>query len=82
VLEVSSPGVDRPLVEPRHWRRAIGRLVACETAMGRVTGRLKAVDDSAVTLDVAGGVRRIAWPELHRGKVQVEFSHGADEGGE
>jgi ribosome maturation factor RimP len=26
-LEVSSPGVDRPLTEPRHWRRAIGRLV-------------------------------------------------------
>ncbi len=27
VLEVSSPGVDRPLTEPRHWRRARGRLV-------------------------------------------------------
>src|SRR5690349_2133827 len=27
VLEVSSPGVDRPLTEPRHWRRALGRLV-------------------------------------------------------
>jgi ribosome maturation factor RimP len=26
-LEVSSPGVDRPLTEPRHWRRAAGRLV-------------------------------------------------------
>jgi len=27
VLEVTSPGVDRPLTEPRHWRRAVGRLV-------------------------------------------------------
>jgi ribosome maturation factor RimP len=26
-LEVSSPGVDRPLTQPRHWRRAVGRLV-------------------------------------------------------
>src|SRR3954465_3991900 len=26
-LEVTSPGVDRPLTEPRHWRRAAGRLV-------------------------------------------------------
>ena len=26
-LEVSSPGVDRPLTEPRHWRHAVGRLV-------------------------------------------------------
>ena len=27
VLEVTSPGVDRPLTQPRHWRRAVGRLV-------------------------------------------------------
>jgi ribosome maturation factor RimP len=27
-LEVSSPGVDRPLTEPKHWRRAVGRLVS------------------------------------------------------
>jgi ribosome maturation factor RimP len=31
-LEVSSPGVDRPLTEPRHWRRAIGRLVRAPLA--------------------------------------------------
>lgn len=31
-LEVSSPGVDRPLTEPRHWRRAAGRLVAAPLA--------------------------------------------------
>lgn len=32
VLEVSSPGVDRPLTEPRHWRRNVGRLVAVTVA--------------------------------------------------
>src|SRR5690606_10192619 len=40
VLEVSSPGVDRPLTEPRHWRRNVGRLVAVTVAgEGQVTGR-------------------------------------------
>jgi ribosome maturation factor RimP len=41
-LEVSSPGVDRPLTEPRHWRRAIGRLVAVP-----LTGGLPAMAGSA-----------------------------------
>ncbi len=31
-LEVSSPGVDRPLTDPRHWRRAVGRLVTAPLA--------------------------------------------------
>src|ERR1700728_1766672 len=42
-LEVSSPGVDRPLTEPRHWRRARGRLVRVEvTGEGPVEGRVVA----------------------------------------
>ncbi|MDQ1643253.1 MAG: ribosome maturation factor RimP [Actinomycetota bacterium] len=75
VLEVTSPGVDRPLTEPRHWRRARSRLVearlADETA---VTGRLVEADDQGVLLDVDGAQRRIPWPELATGRVQVEFN--------
>jgi len=77
VLEVTSPGVDRPLTEPRHWRRATGRLVKADlkdgtSAEGRVTG----ADDSGVELD---GTRRLGFEELVRGRVQVEFSRsGAD----
>lgn len=78
VLEVSSPGVDRPLNEPRHWRRATGRLVRVGLADGHtVTGRVSAVDEQGVTLDVdAGGVstpQRMLWAELGEGHVQVEF---------
>ena len=40
-LEVTSPGVDRPLTEPRHWRRAVGRLVSVDVREGgRLTGRV------------------------------------------
>ncbi|TYK48238.1 ribosome maturation factor RimP [Actinomadura decatromicini] len=53
VLEVSSPGVDRPLTEPRHWRRAVGRLVVAPlTEGGQIEGRVVAADDTAVEIDV------------------------------
>lgn len=54
VLEVTSPGVDRPLTEPRHWRRAVGRLVVAPlTEGGQVEGRVVAADDEAVEIEVA-----------------------------
>ena len=81
VLEVSSPGVDRPLTEPRHWRRAAGRLVAVDVGGHPVTGRVVAVDDAGVRLDVDGHERPAAWAELGRGRVQVEFNRtGSGEG--
>ncbi|GLW62725.1 hypothetical protein Arub01_09690 [Actinomadura rubrobrunea] len=53
VLEVTSPGVDRPLTEPRHWRRAAGRLVVAPlTSGGRIEGRVVSADDEAVVIDV------------------------------
>jgi ribosome maturation factor RimP len=53
VLEVTSPGVDRPLTEPRHWRRSVGRLVVAPLAEGgQIEGRVVAADDAAVEIDV------------------------------
>jgi ribosome maturation factor RimP len=95
VLEVTSPGVDRPLSEPRHWRRNVGRLVTvpvgpaggAEEVIGRITG----VEDAGVTLAVEarskpGAKKRpatprlVRWAELGAGRVQVEF--GRSEPGE
>jgi len=70
VLEVTSPGVDRPLTELRHWRRNVGRLV--ET--GEVKGRIQNVTDDSVTLEVNGEDRTIAFTELGTGKIVLEFS--------
>ena len=74
VLEVSSPGVDRPLTEPRHWRRARGRLVTVDVGDTALTGRVLDASDAGVTLDVSGQQREIAWQQLGRGRVQVEFN--------
>ena len=73
-LEVSSPGVDRPLTEPRHWRRGVGRLVKVKVAgEGTVEGRILAADADGVTLELAKGERRFELGELGAGAIQIEF---------
>src|SRR4051794_2559490 len=80
VLEVSSPGVDRPLVEPRHWRRAAGRLVQVDVDGRSLIGRVGLVDDAGVTLELDGSeARTVRWTDLGRGKVQVEFNRAEKE---
>ena len=87
-LEVSSPGVDRPLTEPRHWRRARGRLVRVKvkgagegstvSGEGFVEGRVLAADADGVTLGLAGGERRFPYADMGAGSVQVEFGRIPD----
>jgi ribosome maturation factor RimP len=93
VLEVTSPGVDRPLTEQRHWRRNVGRLVAVPVGPAgnaeQVTGRLTAVDGDGVTLAVEppgkpgakkrpATPRQVPWDQLGAGRVQVEFGRADD----
>ena len=82
-LEVSSPGVDRPLTLPRHWRRNVGRLVAVTLLDGSgVTGRITSVDDAQVVVEVAvkgrTRTRTVALADVRRAVVEVEFSRPAD----
>lgn len=75
VLEVTSPGVDRPLTERRHWSRARGRLVlAALSGGGEVTGRVVDVSDEGVLLRVGDDESALAWERLGRGTVQVELN--------
>ena len=78
VLEVSSPGVDRPLTTARHWRRAVGRLVVADLTDGTsVKGRVSGAEETTVLLDVEGAQRSLDLAELTRGVVQLEFSRPA-----
>ena len=75
-LEVTSPGVDRPLTAPRHWRRAHLRLVAVRTHDGAtLTGRVGAAGDDAVELLVAGVRRPLSYADVAHAAVEVEFNH-------
>jgi ribosome maturation factor RimP len=79
VLEVGSPGVDRPLTQPRHWRRAVGHLVQATMADGAsVTGRVLVVDEGGAILDVPGGDHRVDFGSVVRAKVEVEFRRAGD----
>jgi ribosome maturation factor RimP len=73
-LEVSSPGTDRPLTLPRHWRRNVGRLVKVTVEDRSVVGRVTAADETGVELDVEGQPRRLAYSDLGPGRVQIEFN--------
>jgi len=80
-LEVTSRGVDRPLTAPRHWRRNHDRLVRVDLSDGsQVTGRVGSSDDEGVTLDVSGTDRRVAYAEVAKALVQIEFNRKSEEG--
>jgi ribosome maturation factor RimP len=80
-LEVSSPGVDRPLTQPRHWRRAVGRLVRVPPpsrdddgpSAGPIEGRVIAAGDRGIILEADGDQRELDYADLGPGRVQVEF---------
>ncbi|MFD9408376.1 ribosome maturation factor RimP [Streptomyces sp. NPDC059989] len=81
VLEVSSPGADRPLTEHRHYVRAIGRLVKFQlTESGELIARILDVDDEGLDLEVPGvkgrkaTARRIAFTDIAKARVEIEFS--------
>ncbi|MEU4289516.1 ribosome maturation factor RimP [Kribbella sp. NPDC026596] len=77
-LEVSSPGVDRPLTLPRHWRRNVSRLVAVTlTAGGKLTGRIKSASEEAAELDVDGTRQTVAYADVAKAKIQIEFNRAA-----
>jgi ribosome maturation factor RimP len=77
-LEVSSPGVDRPLTLPRHWRRNVGRLVKVKSGERALTARISSVDDLGVTMDTDGRAVTVPFAELGPGRVQIEFTRLAD----
>ena len=79
-LEVSSPGVGRPLTEPRHFRRNVGRLVTATSGAGEVTGRIAGASATEVNLDVPATktsparTETLPYAAVERAVVQVEFA--------
>ncbi|MEV3934182.1 MULTISPECIES: ribosome maturation factor RimP [unclassified Streptomyces] len=81
VLEVSSPGADRPLTEHRHYVRATGRLARLTLSEGgELVARILGVDDEGLDLEVPGvkgrkpTARRVTFDEIARARVEIEFN--------
>lgn len=74
-LEVTSPGTDRPLTLPRHWRRNKGRLVKVTGEDGEsFIGRIVASDEERATIDIAGQEREIGFADVSKARIEIEFN--------
>lgn len=76
VLEVSSPGLERPLRWPRHWARFVGREVQATVAgLGRVRARIIAVPDEAtVVLQPEGAApRSVPFTGIRDARLAVDW---------
>nr|WP_306987569.1 ribosome maturation factor RimP [Arthrobacter silviterrae] len=85
-LEISSPGATRPLTEPRHWRRALGRMVKVNASdRDNLVGRILAVEPDGVILrpelPVKKGMKpkqgepeKVLFSVIRRGVVEIEFA--------
>jgi ribosome maturation factor RimP len=82
-LEVTSPGVDRPLTQPRHFAKNVDRLLKIIKLDGsEVTGRILSNTDHDVTLTVAvkkeTTEQTISLSEIKRAVVEIEFNRKDD----
>jgi ribosome maturation factor RimP len=83
-LEVTSPGIGRPLTEPRHFQRNVGRLVSLQGEAVRATGRITRAGRTDVTIEVPGAkgtparTETIPYAGLDRAAVEVEFARHDD----
>jgi ribosome maturation factor RimP len=69
-LEVTSPGLDRPLTKPRHWRKNIDRLVKVVLLDGKeIKGRIKSASENSATVDES----EINFADIKRASLEVEF---------
>jgi ribosome maturation factor RimP len=74
-LEVTSPGVDRPLVKVYQWKKNLGRLISIVKVDGeKLIGRLKSLDLDSALLEVKSGEVSILFSEIKRATVEIEFN--------
>jgi ribosome maturation factor RimP len=69
-LEVTSPGLDRPLTKPRHWRKNLDRLVKIIMTSGQeITGRIGEVTETTVLVDS----EKVSYEDIKRAVLEIEF---------
>jgi ribosome maturation factor RimP len=74
-LEVTTPGIDRPLTLERHWKKNIGRLVKITPKVGeKYIGRITAVSGEKITLEMKDEERGIDLGDISRAQIEVEFN--------
>ena len=85
-LEVSSPGLERPLRKPEHYRRAIGSTVSVKTRAAdgstqRRQGALTDADDTGFILEIDGAGERVEYADVTQARTVFEWGPAAKPGG-
>jgi ribosome maturation factor RimP len=74
-LEVTSPGIDRPLTLARHWTRNIHRLVKVKYHDGNsITGRIGSAALDRAVVEVAGETREVRYADVAMARIEIEFN--------
>ncbi|MEN9542711.1 MAG: hypothetical protein RL239_364 [Actinomycetota bacterium] len=74
-LEVTTPGIDKPLVLPRHWKKNIGRLVKITPKQGeKYVARIKGFADDQVTLELKNEILVLSLNDVAKAQIEVEFN--------
>ncbi len=74
-LEVTTPGIDKPLVLPRHWKKNIGRLVKITPKQGeKYVARIKGFSDDQVTLELKNEILVLSLNDVAKAQIEVEFN--------
>ena len=84
-LEVSSPGIERPLRTPRHFERSVGQMVkvkTTETLDGRTVheGALVSADPEAIVIASEGGELRVPYAEIRSARTVFEWGAARSKG--
>ena len=69
-LEVTSPGIDRPLTKPRHWRKNLDRLVKITMTSGQdIQGRIGEATETVVLVND----QKVSFEDIKRAVLEIEF---------
>ncbi len=74
-LEVTTPGIDKPLVLPRHWKKNIGRLVKITPKQGeKYVARIQGFTDNQITLELKNESLIVSLSDIAKAQIEVEFN--------
>ncbi len=74
-LEVTTPGIDKPLALPRHWKKIIGRLVKITPKQGeKYVARIQGFADNQITLELKNESFIFSLSDIAKAQIEVEFN--------
>jgi ribosome maturation factor RimP len=73
-LEVSSPGIERKLIKPKHFIQSIGEKIKLKIIeVGQIIGTLKSANDKEISVEVDGQLKTFTYPQINKARTYFEW---------